>query len=52
MTVYNEILRKHPEYLPKLHEGFIWKRIETPPSETPFSNFSVPAYSTADGVVT
>jgi hypothetical protein len=52
MTVYNEILRQHPEYLPRLYEGFIWKRIETPPSETPFSNFKVPAYSATDGVVT
>ena len=24
MTVYNEILRQHPEYWPRLYEGFIW----------------------------
>ena len=52
MTVYNEILRQHPEYLPRLYEGFPWKRIETYPNETPYSNFNVPAYSAADGVVT
>jgi hypothetical protein len=52
MAVYNEILRQHPEYLPRLYEGFNWSRIETYPSETPFSNFKVPAYSAADGVVT
>jgi hypothetical protein len=52
MTVYNEILRQHPEYLPRLYEGFIWNRIETYPNETPFSNFKVPAFSAANGVVT
>lgn len=52
MTVYNEILGQHPEYLPPLYEGYIWNRIETHPSETPFSNFKGPAFSTADGMVT
>ena len=52
MTVYNEILRQHPEYLPRLYEGFIWNRIETDPNETLFSNFKVPAFSVANGVVT
>jgi hypothetical protein len=52
MKVYNEILRQHPEYLPRLYEGFIWNRIETYPSETPYSNFKVPAFSAADGKVT
>jgi hypothetical protein len=52
MRVYNEILRQHPEYLPRLYEGFIWNRIETYPDEPPFSNFKVPAYSTAGGMVT
>lgn len=52
MTVYNEILRQHPEYLPRLYEGFIWNRIETYPNETPFSDFKVPAFSVANGVVT
>ena len=51
MTVYNEILRQHPEYLARLYEGFIWNRIETYPKETPFSNFKVPAFSAAQGVV-
>ncbi|MBT4136436.1 MAG: hypothetical protein HOE48_00915 [Candidatus Latescibacteria bacterium] len=52
MTVYNEILRQHPEYLPRLYEGFIWNRVDTYPNETPFSNFKVPAFSAAEGVVT
>lgn len=32
MTVYNEILRQHPEYLPRLYEGFIWNRVDTYPN--------------------
>ena len=52
MMVYNEILRQHPDYLPRLYEGFIWNRIETYPNETPYSNFKVPAFSAAGGVVT
>jgi hypothetical protein len=52
MRVYNEILRQHPEYLPRLYEGFVWNRIETPPSELTHSGFKIPAYSAADGVVT
>ncbi len=52
LAVYNEILRQHPEYLPRLYEGFVWNRIETQGSETPFSNFHIPAYSAAAGTVT
>ncbi len=52
MTVYNEILKHHPEYLTRLYEGFPWKRIDSPFDETPYSDFNVPAYSEADGVVT
>jgi len=52
MTVYNKILRQHPEYLNRLYEGFIWNRVDNYPSETPFSNFKVPAFSAAEGVVT
>jgi hypothetical protein len=52
MTVYNEILRQHPEYLSRLYEGFIWNRVDTYPNETPFSNFKIPAFSAVDGVVT
>jgi len=52
MTVYNEIVRQHPEWLPRLYEGFIWNRAdEEAPSETPVSNYKVPAFSAADGFV-
>ncbi|NQZ70887.1 MAG: TauD/TfdA family dioxygenase [Lentisphaeria bacterium] len=52
MNVYNEILKHHPEYLPRLYEGFIWSRVEPRESETLSSNFKIPAYSTAGGRVT
>ncbi len=53
MTVYNEILRQHPEYLPRLYEGFPWDRKGPYPNEEPPSSyFNIPAYSAADGVVT
>jgi hypothetical protein len=53
MTIYNEILRQHPEWLPRLYEGFIWNRAdEEAPGETPVSNYKVPGFSEVDGVVT
>jgi len=53
MTVYNEILRQHPEYLPRLYRGFPWDR-KSPylNEEPPSSYFNIPAYSAMDGVVT
>jgi hypothetical protein len=53
MTLYNEILKQHPEWLPQLYEGFIWNRAnEEGQGETPVSNYKVPAFSEVDGVVT
>lgn len=53
MTVYNEILRQHPEWLPKLYEGFVWTRNdEEAQGETPVSAYKVPAFSEAGGKVT
>jgi hypothetical protein len=51
MTVYNEILEHHPEYLPSLEEGFFWNRKGPSDNEKPHSEFRVPAWSEADGVV-
>jgi hypothetical protein len=52
MLVYNEILNQHPEWLPKLYEGFIWNRaVEEAAGETPISNYKVPAFSEIDGTV-
>ena len=51
MTVYNEILKQHPEYLPKLEEGYYWDRKGVSANEKPHSEFRVPAWSVAEGVV-
>jgi hypothetical protein len=51
MTVYNEILERHPEYLPRLEEGFFWTRKGPHATEKPHSEFRVPAWSETDGVV-
>ncbi len=51
MTVYNEILRQHPQYLPRLREGYYWDRKGTSANEKPHSEFRVPAWSETEGVV-
>ena len=53
ITLYDEILRQHPEWLPRLYEGFVWSRQgEEGPGESPCSDYPVPAFSVADGKVT
>ena len=52
MMVYNEILHQHPEWLPRLYDGFIWSRkAEEAPGESPVSDYRVPVFSEANGVV-
>ena len=51
MTVYNEILRHRPEYLPRLEDGYFWDRKGPHAAEKPHSEFRVPAWSEARGVV-
>ena len=52
MTVYNELLRHHPEWLPRLYRGFVWNRAEEEaPGEVPVSDYLVPAFSVAQGRV-
>lgn len=53
MTVYNELLRRHPEWLPRLYEGYPWTRMEEEaPGESPVSDYRVPVFSAAAGTVT
>ena len=53
MTVYNELLRHHPEWLPPLYRGFVWNRAEEEaPGEAPVSDYLVPAFSAVQGRVT
>ena len=52
MHIYNELLRQHPEWLPRLYEGFVWtRRSENSRDEPPVSNYKVPGYSYAEGVL-
>ena len=51
MTVYNEILSQHPDYLVRLEEGYYWNRRGPHETEGPHSEFKVPAWSESGGVV-
>ena len=52
MTVYNELLRRHPEWLPRLYDGYPWTRMEEEsPGEAPVSDYRVPVFSAAAGTV-
>ena len=51
MTVYNEIRANHPEYLETLELGYYWNRKGPEGDEKPHSEFLVPAWSEANGVV-
>ena len=52
MTVYNEILRRHPDQLERLYQGFRWDRMdEHGDGEDPMSAYRVPVFSQADGKV-
>ena len=52
MNVYNEIIRQHPEWLPRLYKGFAWDRMdEHSAGESPVSEYSVPVFSQSGGKV-
>jgi hypothetical protein len=52
MHVYNELLHRCPEALPRLYEGFEWDRQdEHGKTESPTSGYPVPVFSQRDGVV-
>lgn len=49
-AIFNEILRRRPDLLPRLYEGFEWDRMEEHgEGETPSSGYRVPLFSEADG---
>lgn len=51
-TIYNEILRRQPDALPRLYKGFEWDRMdEHRDDETATSVYKVPFFSNANGVV-
>ena len=52
LTVHNEILATHPEYLPPLYEGFYYhRRGEEPPGAPPCTTHKVPVFSCVDGYI-
>ena len=52
MNAYNGLLRRQPEALERLYEGFEWDRMdEHGRGETPTSGYKVPVFSQKDGVV-
>ena len=51
-TLYNEILRRRPEVLARLYEGFEWDRMgEHGDGESATSGYRVPLFSAANGMV-
>lgn len=51
-TIHNEILKRWPDALPRLYEGFEWGRMnEHSAGESATSGYKVPVFSNADGAV-
>lgn len=52
MSVYNEVLRRRPQALERLYEGYEWDRMdEHGDGEAPTSGYKVPVFSQSDGSV-
>lgn len=51
VTLHNEILRRHPEYLRPLYEGFYYIKREAALGEDPVTKYRVPVYGAKDGQV-
>lgn len=51
-TIYNEILKRRPDLMPRLQAGFEWDRMgEHGAGEDPTSGYRVPLFSQVNGVV-
>jgi hypothetical protein len=51
-TIYNEILKRRPDLMPRLQAGFEWDRMgEHAEGENPTSGYQVPLFSQINGVV-
>ncbi|MDA1098650.1 MAG: TauD/TfdA family dioxygenase [Proteobacteria bacterium] len=51
-TIYNEVLRRRPDLMPRLQAGFEWDRMgEHAAGESPTSGYRVPLFSQVNGVV-
>ncbi len=51
ITLHNEILRHHPEYLPPLYRGFHYIRREAALGDDPVSAHPIPVFGCADGLI-
>src|SRR5580700_6663349 len=51
VTIHNEILKRHPEYLPPLYRGFHYIRREAALTDDPVTPHRVPVFGARDGFV-
>jgi hypothetical protein len=51
ITIHNEILRRHPEYLAPLYRGFHYIRREAALTESPVTPHRLPVFGARDGLV-
>ena len=51
ITLHNEILRQHPEYLPPLYRGFHYIKREAALGDDPVSAYPIPVFGCADGLI-
>lgn len=51
VTLHNEVLRRHPEYLPPLYNGFHYFKREAALTDDPATPHRVPVFGAKDGYV-
>src|SRR5439155_14544908 len=51
VTIHNEILKRHPEYLAPLYRGFHYIRREAALSESPVTPYRLPVFGARNGLV-
>lgn len=51
ITVHNEILRQHPEYLPVLYRGFYYIKREAALTDDPVTERRIPVFGHSDGLI-
>ncbi len=51
VTLHNEILRQHPEYLPPLYKGFHYIKREAALTDDPVTAYRLPVFGAKDGHV-
>ncbi len=51
VTIHNEILKRHPEYLASLYRGFRYIRREAALTDSPVTPHRVPVFGAKDGLV-